>query len=170
MSVRAEVETMRNIVAAIVLALGAFPSTASAQEGVAVFRHDELVRRDAALATNIGADGSSRETLADYGDHRFRFLRRASDGRPEQHDQIIDVVIVHSGRGTLLVGGRMVNPTGNATTGEYLGTAIEGGQRYELGPGDVVHIPAGLPHSFLVPASEHLTYVLVKFPAAEVAP
>jgi mannose-6-phosphate isomerase-like protein (cupin superfamily) len=156
---------MRNILLAIALAAILLPSGGSAQDGVAVWRHDELVRRDAALATSIGADGSSRETLADYGSHRFRYLRRASDGRPEQHDRIIDVVIVHSGRGTLLVGGEMVNPTGNATTGEYLGTGIEGGQRHELGPGDVVHIPAGLPHSFLVPEGEHLTYVLVKFPA-----
>jgi len=147
------------------LAVLSLPISASAQEGVAVWRHAELTSRDAVLATSIGADGSSRETLADYGNHRFRYLRRASDGRPEQHDRIIDVVIVHSGRGTLLVGGEMVNPTGNATTGEYLGTAIEGGQRHELGPGDVVHIPAGLPHSFLVPEGEHLTYVLVKFPA-----
>jgi len=156
---------MRNILPAIALVAILFPASGSAQDGVAVWRHDELMRRDAALATSIGADGSSRETLADYGNHRFRYLRRASDGRPEQHDRIIDVVIVHSGRGTLLVGGEMVNPTGNATTGEYLGTAIDGGQRHELGPGDVVHIPAGLPHSFLVPEGEHLTYVLVKFPA-----
>jgi mannose-6-phosphate isomerase-like protein (cupin superfamily) len=156
---------MRSILPAIALAVILFPASGSAQEGVAVWRHAELTSRDAALATSIGADGSSRETLADYGNHRFRYLRRASDGRPEQHDRIIDVVIVHSGRGTLLVGGEMVNPTGNATTGEYLGTAIEGGQRHELGPGDVVHIPAGLPHSFLVPEGEHLTYVLVKFPA-----
>jgi mannose-6-phosphate isomerase-like protein (cupin superfamily) len=156
---------MRTILPAIALAAILFPSSGFAQDGVAVWRQDELTRRDAALATSIGADGSSRETLADYGNHRFRYLRRASDGRPEQHDRIIDVVIVQSGRGTLLVGGKMVNPTGNATTGEYLGTAIEGGQRHELGPGDVVHIPAGLPHSFLVPAGEHLTYVLVKFPA-----
>ncbi|MBM4184099.1 MAG: hypothetical protein FJ207_07700 [Gemmatimonadetes bacterium] len=142
-----------------------FPATAAAQEGVAVWSREELTRRDAALSRNVGADHSSRETLADYGDHRFRFLYRDADGRPEQHNKIIDVVIVHSGRGTLLVGGRMVNPTGNADTGEYLGTAIEGGQRHELGPGSVAHIPAGLPHSFLVPAGEHLTYVLVKFPA-----
>ena len=152
------------------LAMMALPVVASAQDGVAVWRHDELARRDAALSTSIGPDGSSRETLADYGNHRFRYLRRDSDGRPEQHDRIVDVVIVHSGRGTLLVGGEMVNPTGNATTGEYLGTAIEGGQRYDLGPGDVIHIPPGLPHSFLVADDGHLTYVLVKFPAPEGAP
>jgi hypothetical protein len=159
--------TAKSTLSAIALAVIAWPSSAMAQEGVAVFRHGELDRRDAALATSIGPDGSSRETLADYGNHRFRFLRRASDGRPEQHNNIIDVVIVHSGRGTLLVGGEMVNPTGNPDTGEYLGTAITGGTRYELGEGDVIHIPNGLPHSFLVPPGEHFTYVLVKFPAPQ---
>ncbi len=141
------------------------PGSAEAQTGVAVWSRDELDRRDAALSTNVGPDHSSRETLADYGNHRFRFLYRDADGRPEQHDKIIDVVIVHSGEGTLLVGGRMLDPTGNANTGEYLGTGIDGGERYPLGPGSVVHIPAGLPHSFLVPEGQHLTYVLVKFPA-----
>jgi hypothetical protein len=151
--------------AASLAATLAGPASAAAQAGVAVWSRDELSRRDAALSQNVGADRSARETLADYGDHRFRFLYRDADGRPEQHDRIVDVVIVHSGRGTLLVGGRMVNPTGNPDTGEYLGTAIEGGERHELAAGSVAHIPAGLPHSFLIPEGEHLTYVLVKFPA-----
>lgn len=149
----------------VALATFTIPASAHAQTGVAVWSRDELDRRDAALSTTVGADHSSRETLADYGNHRFRFLYRDADGRPEQHDEIIDVVIVHSGEGTLLVGGQMLNPTGNSDTGEYLGTGIEGGERYPLGPGTVLHIPAGLPHSFLVPEGQHLTYVLVKFPA-----
>jgi hypothetical protein len=49
--------------------------------------------------------------------------------------------------------------------GEYLGTSIEGGERHPLGPGDIVHIPAKIPHSFLVPTGKHITYALVKFPA-----
>lgn len=141
------------------------PAAALAQTGVAVWRKAELDRRDAALSTRVGPDHSARETLADYGNHRFRFLYRDADGVPEQHDHIIDVVIVNSGRGTLLVGGELLDPTGDASTGEYRGSAIRGGERYELGAGDVVHIPAGLPHSFLVPEGEHFTYVLVKFPA-----
>jgi hypothetical protein len=28
-----------------------------------------------------------------------------------------------------------------------------------------VHIPATIPHSFLVPKGKHITYVLVKFPS-----
>lgn len=54
---------------------------------------------------NVSPDHSSRETLADYGDHRFRLLYRDTDGLPEEHDKIVDVVIVHSGEGVLILGG-----------------------------------------------------------------
>jgi quercetin dioxygenase-like cupin family protein len=65
----------------------------------------------------------------------------------------------------LLVGGKMINPRASAGVGEYLGSGIDGGERHSLAPGDIVHVPARIPHSFLVPAGKHITYVLVKFPA-----
>jgi quercetin dioxygenase-like cupin family protein len=124
----------------------------------------ELAKRDAALSTRVGADHSARETLADYGHHRFRLLYRDADGAPEQHDTIVDVVIVQSGEGTLQLGGEMIGRRAGSGAGEYVGTRLEGGARHPLGAGDVIHIPAGIPHSFLVPKGKHLTYVLVKFP------
>jgi hypothetical protein len=133
--------------------------------GFALWKSAELKEHDEALSKKVGPDHSARETLADYKSHRFRMLYRDGDGFPEQHDKIIDVVIVQSGAGTLVLGGTMVNPKGSDTTGEYTGTTIEGGQRHPLGPGDVIHIPAKIPHSFLVPTGGHITYVLVKFPA-----
>ena len=45
-----------------------------------------------------------------------------------------------------------------------VGTRLDGGDRHPLGPGDIVHIPAGVPHAFLVPEGKHLTYVLLKIP------
>ena len=125
----------------------------------------ELHDRELALATHVAADHSSRETLADYGDHRFRLLYRDADGVPEQHDQIVDVVIVQSGEGELQLGGTMVGKRAGGGAGEYLGTRLEGGERRPLRAGDILHIPATIPHSFLVPAGQHITYVLVKFPA-----
>ena len=125
----------------------------------------ELKQHEAALSKNVGPDHSARETLADYGDHRFRMLYRDADGFPEQHDNIVDVVMVQSGEGTLVLGGRMINPKAGSGAGEYVGTSLEGGERHALGPGDVLHIPAKIPHSFLVPAGKHITYVLLKFPA-----
>ena len=141
------------------------PVFAADPAGFALWRAAELKQRDEALSKKVGPDHSARETLADYGDHRFRLLYRDADGVPEQHDAIVDVVIVQSGEGTLLLGGRMLNPKASTGAGEYLGTGIEGGERHALAAGDVVHIPAKIPHSFLVPKGKHITYVLVKFPA-----
>ncbi|MGE3402235.1 MAG: cupin domain-containing protein [Vicinamibacterales bacterium] len=140
------------------------PLLAADPVGFAIWKSAELKQRDEALSRRVGPDHSARETLADYGDHRFRLLYRDADGVPEQHDNTVDVVIVQSGEGTLVVGGTMVNLTARGT-GEYVGTGIEGGERHALAPGDVVHIPAKAPHSFLVANGKHLTYMLVKFPA-----
>ena len=141
------------------------PVLAAQQAQFGLWRAGELSTRSAALATKVGADHSSRETLADYGHHRFRLLYRDADGLPEQHDTIVDVVMVQSGAGTLQLGGDMIGRRAGSGTGEFVGTRLEGGTRHPLGTGDVVHIPAGIPHSFLVPRGGHITYVLVKFPA-----
>jgi mannose-6-phosphate isomerase-like protein (cupin superfamily) len=124
---------------------------------------DELARRDASLATRIRPDRSARETLADFGSptrsHRFRFIHRDADGRPEIHDDIIDLVFVKSGAGVLLVGGEMLDRDGT------FGSGIAGGTRYPVVAGDMIHIPAGTPHGYLVPDGGHITYVLVRVPA-----
>jgi mannose-6-phosphate isomerase-like protein (cupin superfamily) len=146
-------------------ALLVMPVFAADPPGFALWKAAELKQRDEALSKKVGQDHSARETLADYKSHRFRMLYRDGDGYPEQHDNIVDVVIVQSGEGTLLLGGTLINPKASNSAGEYVGTGIEGGERHPLGPGDVVHIPARIPHSFLVPKGKHITYVLVKFPA-----
>jgi hypothetical protein len=135
------------------------------QSGFGRWTAAELTVREAELARHVAADHSSRETLADYGDHRFRLLYRDADGLPEQHDHIVDVVIVQSGEGALQLGGTMIGRKEGSGTGEYVGTRLEGGERHPLAAGDIVHIPPTIPHSFLVPTGKHITYVLVKFPA-----
>lgn len=140
------------------------PIDAADPPGFGLFKASELKQRDQALSKKIGPDHSARETLADYTHHRFRLLRRDSDGFPEQHDNIVDVVFVHSGEGTLLLGGKMIGQRSGSGAGEWLGTGIDGGERHAIAAGDVMHIPPKVPHSFLVPKGKHLTYVLVKFP------
>ena len=148
-----------------ILFLAIIPSFAAEDSTFALWTPAAIQQREAELAKHVGPDHSSRETLADYGDHRFRLLYRDADGFPEQHDKIVDVVLVKSGEGTLVMGGTMNGKKGSATTGEYTGTRLEGGRFHPLAAGDIVHIPAGIPHSFLVPAGKHITYVLLKFPA-----
>lgn len=146
-----------------VLIAGASVRAADPQ-GFSLWKASELKQHDAELSKHVADDHSSRETLADYGDHRFRMLYRDADGNPEQHDAIIDIVMVQSGAGTLQMGGTMIGKRGT-NNGEWLGTRLDGGERHPLGPGDIVHIPAGIPHSFLVASGGHITYVLLKIPA-----
>ena len=149
----------------LIAGLFVVPVLAADQPGFGLWNSVELKQRDQALSTKVGPDHSARETLADYGSHRFRMLYRDGDGSPEQHDNVVDVVIVQSGEGTLVMGGTMIGRKAGSGAGEYVGTSLEGGERHRLGPGDVVHIPPKIPHSFLVPTGKHITYVLVKFPA-----
>jgi hypothetical protein len=141
------------------------PSFAAEQSSFALWTPSAIVQREAMLIKNVSPEHSSRETLADYGDHRFRLLYRDADRLPEEHDKIVDVVMVHSGDGTLMLGRTMGGKKGSTATGEYLGTALTGGEVHALAAGDIVHIPAGVPHSFLVAAGKHTTYALLKFPA-----
>jgi quercetin dioxygenase-like cupin family protein len=131
--------------------------------GFQMWRTSELKQRDEKLGQHYEADHSSRETLGEFGDHRFRLIRRDADGFPEQHDNIVDVVIVQSGEGTLQLGGKMLGDKSNSP-GEHLGTSLEGGDKHPIAAGDIMHIPPSIPHAFLVPKGGHITYILVKFP------
>ena len=152
---------MKSVLAAAVAA----PVFAADAPGFGMWKATELKTHEAALSGKIGADHSARETLADYGDHRFRMLYRDADGNPEEHATVVDVVFVQGGQGTLMLGGTMVGRRAGSGDGEFVGTRLEGGSLHPLAPGDVVHIPAKIPHSFLVPKGQHLSYVLLKFPA-----
>jgi mannose-6-phosphate isomerase-like protein (cupin superfamily) len=156
---------MKRIAWICAVAVLAVPVRAADPPGFAIWRASDLKKHEAELAQHVAADHSSRETLADYKDHRFRMLYRDADGNPEQHDAIIDVVMIQSGEGTLLLGGAMAGRRATSP-GEWLGTKLDGGERHPVGAGDIVHIPAGIPHSFLVPSGKHITYVLLKIPAS----
>ena len=154
---------MKTVVRLLVLALLGTRVLAADPPGFAMWKASELKAHDEALPARVAEDHSSRETLADFDTHRFRMLYRDADGNPEQHDAIIDIVYVQSGAGTLMMGGTMQGRR-STTPGEYVGTRLDGGDLHPLGAGDIVHIPAGIPHSFLVAKGQHLTYVLLKIP------
>jgi mannose-6-phosphate isomerase-like protein (cupin superfamily) len=90
-------------------------------------------------------------------------LRRDKTGEAELHMAFNDIYVVESGRAKITVGGRI---TGNRETAptEWLGGDIFGGADYSLAPGDVLFIPAGVPHKVLISPKASITYVLVKTP------
>ena len=70
---------------------------------------------------------------------------RGRAGIAEQHERFADLFIVLDGRATLITGGT-VSGAHIIAPGEIRGTAVEGGKRIELHPGDLAHVPAGVPH------------------------
>jgi mannose-6-phosphate isomerase-like protein (cupin superfamily) len=68
------------------------------------------------------------------------------------HDRVTETYYILSGSGTIVTGGSLGNPTPTDLTRlnagmSQTGTRI-GGESRKIGPGDIVIIPAGTPHSF----------------------
>ena len=85
-----------------------------------------------------------------------------ADNRPavEIHTNEADLFFVIDGNATQVLGGKVID--GKETgPGQIRGAKIEGGTNYQLGTGDVMWVPAGVPHWFPeIPAP--LGYLLVK--------
>jgi len=68
---------------------------------------------------------------------------------------------VESGGGTLVYGGKLVD--GKTTQpNEIRGPSISGGMEMKIAAGDVVTIPAKLPHQVKLDAGKEMTYFVVK--------
>lgn len=68
-------------------------------------------------------------------------------GKPALHPTDAEYAIVVAGTGTLVSGGTLVDAKAtNASLTE--GSRIEGGTSRPLAPGDVIMVPAGVPHWF----------------------
>ncbi|WP_231736658.1 cupin domain-containing protein [Sphingobium sp. CCH11-B1] len=86
-------------------------------------------------------------------------------GRPAVHPAEIEYATVLEGRGTLVSGGALVDAT-TKRPGLVEGSRIEGGATRVLGPGDVLLIPAGVPHWFGI-SGETLILLGTKIPAGK---
>lgn len=86
-------------------------------------------------------------------------------GRPALHPADAEYTIVMEGAGTLVLGGRLVDP---AVTRPDLveGSRIDGGTRIPLKPGDAMLIPANTPHWFGVDDGK-LVLLGIKLPQAK---
>ena len=104
---------------------------------------------------------SAMKPLADFPNEAILEVHREADGQIEWHETQSDIFFVQSGNATLLVGGTYLNGETTAPHEKRNGT-IQGGIRQKLGPGDVVRIPAKVPHQVLVEGGHEFTYLVVK--------
>lgn len=106
-------------------------------------------------------DGQASETLKDFPQHASMLSFRARDGVAELHANFADLFFVLDGKAALVTGGTIVGAE-TVAPGEIRGTRIEDGKRQELRAGDVVHVPAGVPHQMLVSGENTFTSFVVK--------
>jgi mannose-6-phosphate isomerase-like protein (cupin superfamily) len=101
------------------------------------------------------------ETIGNYEGHSVYLVLRGVTSSAELHETESDVQISMRGTATSVVGGELVNPESLARK-QQRGTSINGGKRQELSPGDIMHIPPGVPHQLLIDPEEPYMYILIK--------
>ena len=97
--------------------------------------------------------------LVENGAYKVHASRRDRDGQAEIHLADTDIVYVLDGTATLVTGGSTLDAKATAP-GELRGPSIEGGEVRQLGKGDVVIVPNGVPHLFKNVKGPFLYYVV----------
>ena len=126
-----------------------------------IWRASDLKAKEKELAVKATPERMASDTLATYGNHLTMLAHRKANGEPEVHEKMADFFVVESGQATLLVGGKVTGGKTNSP-GEMRGGTIEGGEKQKLAVGDVVHIPAGVPHQLLLERGKTFTYFVIK--------
>jgi hypothetical protein len=148
---------MRLTFLALILNAPILPAVAPAE----IWSAADIGKTSGALAAEANKSDLAGKTLGAFGNHSTAVWRRARSGRAELHRAKTDLIIVTEGQATLISGGTI--PDGKATSPvEVRGSSITGGESRTIGPGDIIRIPAGTPHQFILPKDHTLTYFAVK--------
>jgi len=124
---------VKNIIAAAVLLLSAAAVSRAADGPKVTFIGHEQVAKGGSLVTAPNLS--------------ITMAHRDMPGMVEVHDKETDTLYVLAGSATFITGGTMVGGTVTAP-GQQRGTDIKGGDAHALVQGDVIVVPAGVPHWF----------------------
>lgn len=107
------------------------------------------------------SEGTASEVLNEYPRHNVQLLHRGRSGGAEIHEQWADIFLVLEGHGIMTTGGTVIGGK-SVAPGEIRGERVEGGKLQELKRGELIHIPAGLPHQMLVKGEESISCLVLK--------
>lgn len=139
----------------------AVAANAADPTGFAIWTGSAVAAAGKGLASKVDAEGFAWYSLADYDNHLLGISHREKDGMAELHETQTDILIVQEGNAKLIVGGTVVNPK-QVKPHEIRGTSIQGGETKEIGPGDIIHIPAKVPHQLKIANGTKFTYLVIK--------
>jgi len=125
------------IVAAFLFTVGG-RARADDQKDVAFIPHNKL---QAALDNKADIHLLVADDVIVEGNYRNKA------GVPELHTALMDTIYITDGETTMVTGGTIVG-SHSIGPGQIRGTSITGGTTYHLLKGDVIVIPANIPHWF----------------------
>ena len=121
----------------------------------------EIFVSAADLAAKVqGSTPQAAYELPGVAGRQVLMIRRDKTGDAEVHTQMDDTIVIESGTGKFRIGGTI---TGNhqAAPTEWRGGNMTGWREYTVSVGDLLLIPAGVPHQAVV-TSGPFTYIAVK--------
>jgi quercetin dioxygenase-like cupin family protein len=148
---------------AVATAFAAFSIPALAQSAATkaeVFSANQVHTQLAQSAQQAATKGSGGATLGSYGSHTIMLSERTASGKAEIHAHFDDVMYVMDGKATLITGGEVIEPHDGAN-GETSGSGIRNGNSQAIAAGDIIHIPAGVPHQLVIaPGTTYVALVI----------
>jgi mannose-6-phosphate isomerase-like protein (cupin superfamily) len=124
------------------------------------FTQNQLLEKAQALnAQAQGPEAVASSKLNEYPNHFTMIALRRKDGGAEIHENYADFFFVVRGSATLVTGGT-VQDGKTVCPGEIRGKSVLNGAQTTLHEGDIVHIPATVPHQLLL--SGTFIYFVIK--------
>jgi len=108
--------------------------------------------------TAVDARFQTGGLLLEAPGYKVDAARRTAPGEVEYHERVVDIMHVVEGGATVVTGGEMVEPR-SVGAGELRARSLRGGTTRELATGDVLVIPAGVPHQFVAVSDPFLYFV-----------
>jgi len=103
------------------------------------------------------------KVLGDRGTYQYVLVTRDATAGPEMHAKWTDVMLVQAGSATVLLGGQYQG-SHEDSPGETRGGQLVGAHAQPVAAGDLLVIPAGMPHQVRVAPGGSVRYVTVKAP------
>lgn len=151
-----------HMIALVLLSMSQTGSGDPPPEGYVRWTPERLATTIERLDKELGDKSLVFEAYGNYERHSIYLVLRGKTSTAEVHETEADLYVVRRGRATFVIGGELVDGK-KLPRKQQRGVSIRGGHRQEIGPGDVVHVPVGVPHQLILPEGESFLYDLTKF-------
>src|SRR6202047_844711 len=152
---------MKMTIASIALAISAVSFAGAQTLTVDHLTQSQLIEKAQELNAKAQNPEGAASKLNEYPNSLTMIALRRKNGGAEIHENYADFFFVVQGSAKLLTGGTV--PDGKSLSlGEIRGKSVVNGVETTLNQGDIVHIPATVPHQLLLPEGGTFLYFVIK--------